>query len=314
MPNLTLLTQNGDKSMAEIHLRSYAKVNLSLDVTGSRPDGYHDLSTIMQRISLYDRIHMEWIPDEEEGVRIELTTNRPYLPVDERNLAYKAAQIMAERFGQERQISGLVRIAIHKNIPVAAGLAGGSGNGAAVLIGLNRLWNLGLNTRQLCQLGELLGSDVPFCVLVQNTRYKAALATGRGEVLQPLKNGMKKHIVLAKPAFGVSTKEVFKCIDDYTITQHPDNRKLIHGLSSGKDKEVYDNMINVLELYTLDHYEPVKKLKQILEQAAGAEKVLMSGSGPTVFAVFSSEAEARSACMAMRSLRYEAYWANTDGR
>jgi 4-diphosphocytidyl-2-C-methyl-D-erythritol kinase len=171
-----------------------------------------------------------------------------------------------------------------------------------------------LNTRELCKAGELLGSDVPFCILVQNSRYRAALATGRGEVLQPLRKGMKKHIVLAKPAFGVSTKEVFKCIDNYEIQHRPDNRELIEGLAGGNDRQVYKNMINVLELYTLDHYEPVGKLKEILEAEPGAEKVLMSGSGPTVFAVFSTEEAARSACMKMRSLRYEAYWANTDGR
>ena len=301
--------------MAEIHLRSYAKINLSLDVAGTRSDGYHDLSTVMQRISLYDRIHMEWLPDEEPEIRIELTTNRPYLPTDERNLAYKAAQIMIQQYAEAAGISGgLLKISITKNIPVAAGLAGGSGNGAAVLIGLNRLWNLKLDTRQLCKAGELLGSDVPFCILVQNSRYRAALATGRGEVLQPLRKSMKKHIVLAKPAFGVSTKEVFQCIDNYEIKQRPDNWALIQGLASGDDRQVYENMTNVLELYTLERYEPVKKLKQLLEAEADVEKVLMSGSGPTVFAVFSSEKAARSACMNMRSMRYEAYWASTDGR
>ncbi len=309
--------------MAEIQLRSYAKVNLSLDVSGARPDGYHDLSTVMQRVSLYDRIQMEWIPEEktEAGdapsgeIRIEVTTNRPYLPTDERNLAYKAAQIMADRFGQQVSSGGgMIRIAITKNIPVAAGLAGGSGNGAAVLIGLNRLWNLKLNTRQLCKISEELGSDVPFCVLVQNSRYRAALATGRGEVLEPLKSPMKKYIVLAKPTFGVSTKEVFKGIDEYQILKRPDNRELIHGLASGDDRLVYKNMINVLELYTLDHYEPVKKLKEIFQTQTHAENVLMSGSGPTVFAVYPSEEEARKACMLLRGLRYEAYWANTDGR
>lgn len=312
---LPTLTFREEKAMAEIHLRSYAKINLSLDVTGSRPDGYHDLSTIMQRISLYDRIHMEWNEDDTEEIRIELTTNRPYLPVDERNLAYKAAQIMIQQYGDKAGIGGgTLRMNITKSIPVAAGLAGGSGNGAAVLIGLNRLWDLKLDTRQLCQVGELLGSDVPFCVLVQNSRYRAALATGRGEVLRPLRKSMKKHIVLAKPSFGVSTKEVFKCIDDYEIKQHPDNQELIEGLAEGNDLKVYNNMINVLELYTLDHYEPVLKLKQQLEAEADVEKVLMSGSGPTVFAVFSSEKAARNACMNMRAMRYEAYWASTDGR
>ena len=311
--------------MAEIHLRSYAKVNLSLDVSGARADGYHDLSTVMQRISLYDRIHMKWTPDEKKEtgdapagrIRIELQTNRAYLPTDERNLAYKAAQIMVNHFGESSPVSacgGVISISIMKNIPVAAGLAGGSGNGAAVLIGLNRLWNLNLNTRQLCRLGEELGSDVPFCVLVQNSRYRAALATGRGELLEPLRIPMRKHLVLAKPTFGVSTKEVFKGIDEYEILQRPDNRELIHGLTTGNDTLIYKNMINVLELYTLDHYEPVKKLKEIFQTQTPAENVLMSGSGPTVFAVYASEEEAKKSCMLLRSKRYEAYWTNTEGR
>jgi len=301
--------------MAEIILRSYGKINLSLDVTGIRPDGFHDLSTVMQRISLYDRIHMEWLSEEESGgIKIRVQTNKPYLPTDERNLAYKAAQLMADQFGSSAAGGGQININITKSIPVAAGLAGGSGNGAAVLIGLNRLWNLGLNTRQLCKIGEELGSDVPFCILVQNSRYRAALATGRGEVLQPLRRSMKKHIVLAKPPFGVSTKEVFRCIDDCEITERPDNQALVRGLAEGRDKEVYENMVNVLECYTLEHYEPVKKLKEQIAAKTGAQKVLMSGSGPTVFGIYGTEKEAKQACQLLRGMRYEAYWASTDGR
>lgn len=315
----------GGEAVTEIHLRAYGKINLSLDVTGVRPDGFHDLSTVMHRISLYDRIHMVWEPEapdrkgdglqKEKGLRIRIRTNRPYLPTDERNLAYKAALLMEERYGRQAGVgSGRLSISIVKNIPVAAGLAGGSGNGAAVLIGLNRLWHLELNTRQLCSLGEELGSDVPFCVLVQNTRYRAALATGRGEVLRPLQKSMKKYIVLAKPPFGVSTKEVFRHIDEYHAECQPDNQALIRGLAAGDDETVYRNMINVLELYTLEHYEPVKKLKELFAAETSAEKVLMSGSGPTVFGIYPSEKEAKKACETIRSLRYEAYWASTDGR
>lgn len=300
--------------MADIYLKSYAKVNLSLDVTGIRPDGYHELSTVMQRISLYDRIHMKWEPAESgEDIEIVLTTNKPYLPTDGRNLACKAAQIMVDRYGKQVG-GGRVTIEITKNIPVAAGLAGGSGNGAAVFIGLNRLWNLKLNTRQLCVISEDLGSDVPFCVLVQNTRYRAALATGRGEVLQPLKKAMKKYVVLAKPSFGVSTKEVYQYIDNCVIENHPDNDVLIRGLMEGNDEEVYENMINVLELYTLEHYDQVKQLKKIFREKTTAEMVLMSGSGPTVFGVYGTEEEARAACDTLRKLRYEAYWTSTLGK
>lgn len=301
--------------MREIYLKACGKINLSLDVTGVRQDGYHDLSTVMHSISLYDRIHIVWEPNEEGGMQIRICTNRPYLPVDERNLAWRAAQLMNERYGSQAGIEGgVLKISVKKSIPVAAGLAGGSADGAAVLIGLNRIWKLGLNTRQLCRLGEELGSDVPFCILTQNTRYRAALATGRGEHLQPLRKMMKKHIVLAKPPFGVSTKEVFRHIDAYEIPMHPDHRALIHGLAAGDDEEVYRNMINVLELYTLEHYEAVKKLKDTVRSRTSAEKVLMSGSGPTVFGVYSSMKEAKKACSILRDLRYEAYWASTDGR
>jgi len=267
----------------------------------------------MQRISLFDRIKVTWESSDESQVSIKVETNKPYLPTDERNLAYKAAMIMAEHYGSEVG-GGTVSIKITKNLPVAAGLAGGSGNGAAVLIGLNKLWNLKLNTRQLCKLGELLGSDVPFCVLVQNTHYDASLAEGRGEVLTPIKKGMKKHLVLAKPAFGVSTKEVYKGIDDYEIALRPDSQDLIEGLKVKNYDLVYKNMVNVLELYTLDNYEPVKKLKELMEEKTAAEIVLMSGSGPTVFAVYDSEIAARKACEIMRKMKYEAYWANTTGR
>lgn len=301
--------------MKEIHLKSYAKVNLSLDVSSAREDGFHELSTVMHRISLFDRIHIQWMPDhEKDEITIQLQTNRPYLPTDERNLAYKAAQIIADQYAGSSVGGGTLCINITKSIPVAAGLAGGSGNGAAVLIGLNRIWNLKLNTKQLCKISEELGSDLPFCVLVQNTRYKAALATGRGEILHPLRTSMKKHIVLAKPSFGVSTKEVFKGIDEYEITKRPDNNELIKGLASDSDDLIYGNMINVLELYTLEHYEPVKKLKEIMRTQTDAQYVLMSGSGPTVFGIYSSEKQARKACNMLRKMRYEAYWASTDGR
>lgn len=305
--------------MAVIHLRSYGKINLCLDVTGVREDGYHQLETIMQRISLYDRIRLEWDSqarsqdkDGGQAVAIQVRTSKPYLPTDERNLAYKAAKLMIERYGGQRQ--GSISISIIKNVPVSAGLAGGSGNGAAVLIGLNRLWNLGLTTRQLCRLGEELGADVPFCVLSQNTRYDCAYATGRGEVLRPLRQGMKKHLVLAKPAFGVSTKEVFRQIDNVTIKERPDCKALITGLKEQEEQLIYPNMINVLELYTLKKYEAVSRLKKLFIEETAAGKVLMSGSGPTVFGVYDTQQDAKIACEIIRKLKYEAYWASTTKR
>ena len=299
--------------MKEINLRSYGKINLSLDVTGLRQDGYHQIETVMQRISLYDRVQIIWEEGVGDDFTIEVKTSKPYLPTDERNLAYKAAKLMTETFAN-RVDRGRIKIFIAKSIPVSAGLAGGSGNCAAVLIGLNKLWNLHLNTRELCRLGESMGSDIPFCVLTQNSRYDCALATGRGEVLKPLRKGMRKYIVLAKPAFGVSTKEVFKNIDGYDIKKRPDSKALIRGLAEREYDSVYCNMMNVLELYTLDHYEPVGRLKNLFIEKTDAKKVLMSGSGPTVFGIYDTEKQAKIACEAIRNLKYEAYWASTTGR
>ncbi|MCI8608409.1 MAG: 4-(cytidine 5'-diphospho)-2-C-methyl-D-erythritol kinase [Firmicutes bacterium] len=301
--------------MTEIYLRAYGKINLSLDVTGVREDGYHQVETVMQRISLYDKIHIRWEPETEPlgkaaEFSIDVKTNRVYLPTDRRNLAYQAAMLMIERFGKEVG-GGRIEITISKSIPVAAGLAGGSSNCAAVLIGLNRLWGVGLTTRQLCRLGETLGTDVPFCILNQNTRYRAALGTGRGERLRPIRRAMRAHLVLAKPPFGVSTKEVFSHIDEYEIANRPDSRALMKSMASGDHSLVYDHMINVLELYTLKRYEPVRRLKEIMTSQTEAEMALMSGSGPTVFAVYRSERAARRACEKIRTMGYEAYWANT---
>ena len=295
------------KEAAELKLRSYAKINLSLDVTGVREDGYHTVETVMQQVSLYDDVIIRWTPDESGQLEIKISNSKPYLPTDQRNLAYKAALLLAEG----RDISGRLAIHMEKRIPVAAGLGGGSGNAAAVLIGLNRLWKLGLDTRTLCSMSSVLGADVPFCVLVQNSRYTCALGSGIGDELTPIKKGMRKHVVLAKPAFGVSTKEVFKGIDECEISAHPDSEELIQGLQQNNYDEVYNNMINVLEEYTLDHYPEVEKLKGRFRTTSDIRKVLMSGSGPTVMGIYDTYKAARKACLELRNYGYEAYWLTT---
>ena len=298
---------------SELNLRSFAKINLSLDVTGIRDDGYHLVETVMQQVSLYDEINIRWEPTPGQKLEIIVSNSKPYLPTDERNLAYKSALLMAEHaeeFNGERP-EGTLRIHINKRIPVAAGLGGGSGNAAAVMIGLNRLWGMRLDTRRLCDIGIPLGADVPFCVLVQNSRYTCALGTGIGEVLTPIKRGMDKHIVLAKPAFGVSTKEVFREIDSCPPKERPETDALVDGLCRGNMSRVYCNMVNVLESYTLKKYPEVQALKERLSAAGGAKKVLMSGSGPTVIGIYNHYGAARRACLEMRSQGYEAYWAHT---
>lgn len=298
---------------AELNLRSFAKVNLSLDVTGIRDDGYHLVETVMQQVSLYDEINIRWEPVSGKELEITVSNTKPYLPRDGRNLAYKAALIMAEqvkvRTGKRPQ--GILRMHIKKHIPVAAGLGGGSSNAATVMMALNRIWSMGMDTRRLCQIGASLGADVPFCILVQNSRYTCALCTGIGEVLNPIKRGMNKHLVLVKPAFGVSTKEVFGEIDSCTPVQRPETEVLAEGISRRDMSMVYPNMINVLESYTLKHYPEVKTLKEKLDAAGGAKKVLMSGSGPTVIGIYNRCGAARRVCLEMRKQGYEAYWAYT---
>ena len=302
----------------ELELRSYAKINLALDVTGIRPDGYHSVDTVMQRVSLFDLVNIGWQEQDSDSVnretpvQIRLSTTKPYLPTDQRNLAYQAALAMLERAeacGQKK--TGLLTIRIEKRIPVAAGLGGGSSNCAAMLIGLNRLWKLQQSTKQLCAIAEQLGSDIPFCVLTQNTSYRCAIGSGRGEKLQVLRYPLRKYLILAKPAFGVSTREVFAGIDDCVITDHPDMKLLKKALMQRQDEAIYRNMINVLEAYTLTHYPRVKALKDAIAATEDLRKVLMSGSGPTVIGVYYSLGAAKRACKEIRKAGFEAYWADT---
>ena len=296
--------------MTEITIKSYGKVNLSLDVCGTREDGYHVLESIMHKISLRDDVNVKWTSLDQEDIEINLTCNKSFLPTDERNLAYKGAKLMAENFGHKVG-GGIIDIHIEKHLPVAAGLAGGSGNGAALLIALNRLWDLGLDTKKLCEYGAELGADVPFCLLIQNTKYGCALCEGTGTELTPLKSRFKKAVLLVKPSFGVSTKEVYKGIDDCEIKARPNTDQLVEAMKSHDDAVIYENMINVLEEYTLKKYTEVQKIKEKIAEQTDAEKVLMTGSGPTVFALFNKLSDAQKACKRMRKEGYEAYWATT---
>ncbi|MBR3707377.1 MAG: 4-(cytidine 5'-diphospho)-2-C-methyl-D-erythritol kinase [Firmicutes bacterium] len=312
--------------MKEIKVSSYAKINFSIDVTGVLENGMHAVDMIMHQIDFFDDVNLSFVPVEtaERGdVTIELSTNRYYLPTDQRNLAYKAAELMTERFGEQIP-GGLLKIHIQKRIPVAAGMAGGSGNGAAVLHGLNVLWNLDLSLEELCNLGSALGSDVPFCVMGQarmnyrlphkirkdSSAVSCARATGTGTDMEPL-HSVKKAVVIAKPPIGVSTREVYQGIDHCEITARPDNDAMIKAIYEKNNESFLEECINVLENYTLKAYPEVQKLKEVLLQDQRAEKVLMSGSGPTVFALYQKIAEARKACSILREQGYEAYWTKT---
>lgn len=304
--------------MKSIKVKSFAKVNLSIDVKGLLPNGYHNVEMVMQQVDLYDEVRVSF--EEAEETQIKLHTNLPYLPTDERNLAYKAALIFME-YGVYKirdTIHGIISIDITKKVPVAAGLAGGSGNGAAVLHALNVLLDAKLDLEELCKLGKMLGSDVPFSIMGQARANKvlglkgtsAGLATGQGTEIKPIK-GLDAYLILVKPPIGVSTKEVYQGIDGCVIEKRPDNETLIKALKKKDYAQIYASMENVLEAYTLEHYPVVREIKEKIKENTDAEKILMSGSGPTVFAIYKDKETAQKACKKMRAMKYECYWART---
>ena len=258
---------NGTRAMAH----SYAKINLSLDVLGKRTDGYHDVEMIMQTVSLYDLV----LVDKTETA-ISISTNLKYLPVNEKNIAYKAALEFFDYTG----ISGGCKIMIHKNIPVAAGLAGGSSNAAAVLCSLNKLYNTNLSPYTLMEIGSKLGADVPYCIM-----GGTALATGIGQTLTPLPSISKCTILIVKPHISVSTGAIYKAIDTVQIDNRPNTKAMIDALDRNDINAVSDNLSNVMGTVTESMYPIIKGIrrKMLLNGALGA---VMSGSGPTVFGIF----------------------------
>lgn len=267
--------------MDEISLKALAKINLGLDVLGKREDGYHDVRMIMQTIHLYDRVEMKKIKSPE----IKVETNLFYLPVNEDNLVYRAAKLMKEEF----KIKTGVRITLQKFIPVAAGLAGGSSDAAAVLVGMNRLFNLGLKQEKLMELGLRIGADVPFCVM-----RGTALAEGIGEKLTPLPPMPKCPVLIAKPPISVSTKWVYENLKLNDWTKHPDIDAISAAIKGKNLKGVAENMGNILESVTIPTHPVIEEIKKVMK-ANGALNAMMSGSGPTVFGLFQSEKDVRRA-------------------
>ncbi|KYH34943.1 4-diphosphocytidyl-2-C-methyl-D-erythritol kinase [Clostridium tepidiprofundi DSM 19306] len=254
-----------------MEIKAYAKINISLDVVGKRDDGYHLLKMIMQQIELYDLINIEKC---YKGISIKC--NKEYVPTDERNLAYKAAKLFLDTY----KIDSGVNINIHKNIPVAAGLAGGSTDAAAVLKAMRKLFNVDVNNQELMKLGLKIGADVPYCIT-----GGTALCEGIGEIITPL-NAFKGHIlVLVKPNFGVSTKNVYKSLDINKIIKHVNTQALIESISHQELGETCKYLKNVLENVTLKKYHTIRNIKDGMIRY-GALGSLMSGSGPTVYGFF----------------------------
>lgn len=250
-------------------IKAPAKINLSLDVLYKRPDGYHEVKMVMTTIDLADRIELVALP-EEDAIRI-VSQNR-FVPDDCRNLAYQAAKLLKETFSIRQ---GVV-ISIAKHIPVAAGLAGGSSDAAATLRGLNKLWQLGLTMDELAELGAKIGSDVAFCVY-----GGTALATGRGEIITPIASPPPCWVVLAKPPIGVSTAEVYRNLELERVS-HPDVDAMVRAIERQDYAAICRLVGNVLEEVTLKKYPEVAHIKEQMKRF-GADAVLMSGSGPTVF-------------------------------
>ena len=392
--------------MKKIQLHAYAKINLTLDVTGRRPNGYHDVEMIMQQISLCDEVTVNWeagsvrrgnpdqtVESDPAGIQIQLTVSRPDLPADSSNLAWKAAEEMIAEFGGPaggsskaaagtdaaggtanaaasteaaggtasdaagteaargtardaasteavggsskaaagtEAAGGVLTIDIQKQIPMAAGLAGGSSNCAAVLHAINQLWELNLSVKELCRIGARLGSDVPFCIMGQAAAEEAlqesfaddpdachcALATGTGTDLKPL-TGLDSFIVLSKPAIGVSTAEVYRGIDNEGIPRHPDNNAVISAICENNYKVLEEKMVNVLENFALKRYPIIVYTKNIMSdlcQSAGIPNcVMMSGSGPTVFCLCEELSKAQQICEVMKARNPESFVAKTTG-
>ena len=379
--------------MKKIQLHAYAKINLTLDVTGRRPNGYHDVEMIMQQISLCDEVTVSWeagsvrrgnpdqtVESDPAGIQIQLTVSRPDLPADSSNLAWKAAEEMIAEFGGPaggtardaagtkaagestkaavdteaaggtardaagteaagrtakdatgtETAGGVLTIDIQKQIPMAAGLAGGSSNCAAVLHAINQLWELNLSVKELCRIGARLGSDVPFCIMGQAAAEKAlqesfaddpdachcALATGTGTDLKPL-TGLDSFIVLSKPAIGVSTAEVYRGIDNEGIPRHPDNNAVISAICENNYKVLEEKMVNVLENFALKRYPIIVYTKNIMSdlcQSTGISNcVMMSGSGPTVFCLCEELSKAQQICEVMKARNPESFVAKTTG-
>jgi len=262
-------------------IKAYAKINLGLDVIGTREDGYHLLRMVMQNIGISDKLTFR----TNQSGQILIESDNRFLAAGPKNIVYKAIELVCSEYG----INEGITVKIEKKIPIAAGLAGGSADAAATLIALDGMFTLGMTPAKMSELGVRLGADVPFCLLGQT-----ALAEGIGEKLTPLTPMPPCSIVLVKPRFGLSTKHVYQEIDNRIIEHHPDIDAIIDGLDSKDLKKVCANMGNVLELVSCAEYPVLEDIKKaMLEQdALGA---MMSGSGPTVFGIFDDRDAARQA-------------------
>lgn len=280
--------------MRTITKKAYAKVNLALDVLRRREDGYHEVKMIMQNLDIYDELTFSVYENgtQPSNRKITITTNKEGIPTDSRNLIYKAVELMFDEYGIEAEID----IHLTKNIPVEAGMAGGSTDCAATLHAINELFNLGADTKKLMELGVKLGADVPYCVMA-----KTALSEGIGEVLTPVEPLKDCYVLVVKPPISVSTKMVYTNLNANELEKHPDVDGMIEALKISDLSGVASRMENVLETVTVHMHPEIETIKKAMKEK-GAMNAIMSGSGPTVFGIFDDEEVAKMAAEHIRSL------------
>ena len=269
-----------------MRLRAFAKINLGLDILRKREDGYHEVRMIMQTIQMYDVLEMKKV--KKPG--ISLSVNYPYIPSDERNLVYKAAKLLMDEF----QVKEGVDIRLEKFIPVAAGMAGGSSDAAAAMVGINHLFKLGLSEKDLMDRAVNIGADVPYCIM-----RGTALAEGIGEKLTRIAQVTDCYVLIGKPGIGVSTKTAYESLQLDKIQSHPDIDGMIRDIENGNLLAMTDKMGNVFESGIIGKYPVIGEIKDLME-ANGALKAMMSGSGPTVFGIFDDREKMEAAAAVLR--------------
>lgn len=273
-----------------------AKINLGLDILGKRPDGLHELAMVMASIDLADRLYLEEIPED----RIIIETNKAFLPTDKKNHVYEALELVKERF----EIKKGLRVKIHKEIPVAAGLGGGSTDSAAALRAVNRLWDLGLSIEEIASLGAEVGSDVPYCVYGQTS-----LVEGFGEKVTPIAPMPQCWVVVVKPRMSVSTRTIFAQIVMEDL-YHPDIAALVSAIEANDYQKMTENLGNSMEVVTIRKHPVIQQLKDRMLKY-GADAAMMSGSGPTVYALCHKYSRTKHVFNALKGFCEEVYLVRT---
>lgn len=293
------LQKNNACLKEQVTVLAPAKINLTLDITGKRENGYHDVEMVMQTISLYDTVTISVTWGERRPQGIKISCSLPVLPADETNLAHRAAALFYEYTGLSQETTC---IHIEKRIPIAAGLAGGSSDAAAVLRGLNQLHESNLSYEELCEIGLKIGADVPYCI-----EGGTVLATGIGETLERISAMVKCFVVLCRPPVAVLTKEIYEAIDAHTNLTHPDTQGMLDALRAQDYRGICKKLGNVMQQVTAQRHPKVLEIRDLLLRH-GAGGALMSGSGPTVFGLFLDEGRARTAEKMLRHRFSDVYF------